>query len=627
MLKNYLKIIFRTLVSDGLYTAIVVLGLSVGISVCMTIAQYVHFESSFDTQYKDVDQIFYTYQTWRLDGHVEDHLSHPAVAPLIKEKISAVESAIRIAPSGLNRGADWVIKKLRDEKIVDYSRIDNMYFADEETLEFFSIKMLQGDAHTALRDKESIVLTQSVAKRFFADEDPLNQTLQILAISFKVTGVMEDPTPHSSLQYTAFLSLKLLDSFQGEGYLAANWTWPIFQTFIKIKPGADRDSVEKQINQAASVDLANLKSTYNIDESVRLYPFKDFHFFKPYNSTGSSPVAFSGDSRMIYFFTALGLLIIIISWANHINLTVARAVHRAKEVGLRKVNGATRNNLVSQFLLEFLLLNIIAFILALTFTQLTFQIFADAIASRATWELWRTPWFWASAILLIIASTLVSGIYPAFVISNYNPIKVLKGNFARSQSGTVLRQVLVLIQFGLSSILVMSIYVISKQLSFLQNRDLGMSVDKVMVIRLADLDQTLDKNLAFDRWMARNAVSTGVVNASCVSNYPGDAEPREQLYYLKANPAKKIFLVTNSITQDYFETMKISLLAGRSFNDQQAADSSHVIINETAAHAMGFDDPIEAVGHEIVFSLDVVREYKITGIVKDFDGSLKQPIL
>ena len=197
---------------------------------------------------------------------------------------------------------------------------------------------------------------------------------------------------------------------------------------------------------------------------------------------------FTGDRRMINFFITLGIIILIISWVNYINLTTARALRRAKEVGLRKVNGASRKNIILQFIIEFFSLNVISLLLALTITQLCFGTFARSIGSNAEWILWKEPAFWIIALGFLICSTLASGLYPAFVMSNYNPAKVLKGVYSRSQGGIRIRRGLVMAQVGLSVFLLMSIYVIAHQLNYMQTKNLGMSSEQVLVIRLDELD-------------------------------------------------------------------------------------------------------------------------------------------
>jgi len=515
-------------------------------------------------------------------------------------------------------------RKARDYSIVQPHK--PYVFSGPAILDFFSIPMLAGDPHTALLDPQSMVISKSVADKFFPNESPLGQTLHVYIFEFTITGVMEDLPPNSSLQCNVFFSMNFVNSVleKEEGYLEANWTWSNFQTFIRIQPDADYQAVEKKINVAASDQLTHLKKKFNIDETIHLFPFTDFHFYKPYNSAGVSPVEFTGDKRMLKFFAAIAVLIMIISWANYVNLTIARALRRAKEVGVRKVSGAGRTNLVLQFLLEFFFLNAVSLMVAFTITQLAFNIFASSIGSRAEWILWEESWFWLAVVLFLLISTLASGAYPALVMSNYSPVKVLKGNFSRSQSGTKLRHALVIVQFGLSAFLLMGIYVISRQLIYMQTKDLGLSVEQILVVRLDDLDTAINKDVAFDRLKAKIQSRDDILSTAAISNYPGDKEPRSQQYTLSDDPDKKSFVEVTTITEDYMNTMGISLLYGRTFNDDQISDSTHIIINETAARLFGFENPESALGHELIFT-GYKEKYAVVGIVKDFSTSIKDP--
>jgi len=619
MFRNYFKIIFRNFFSDGMYSSIIVTGLAVGIAVSLIIGQYVYFELSFDKQYKDRDRIYYTYMNWQEQQGAQDMNCHPAIGPMIEKTIPEAESAIRIVPIGIERGDEWILRRVKDGELVKYSRTDKMYRADDEIFEFFSIPMIEGDPKTALKDPSSIVITRSIADLFFPGESPLDKTLMINLYTeeFKITGVIEDASPNSSLQYNVFFSMN-----RANWNIDSNWTQPRFQTFIKLGPSADYQLVEKKINEAAAPNLSILQKKYNIDESIRLYPFRDFHFYKPFNSTGTSPVAFTGDKRMLGFFAALAILILIISWSNYINLTIARALRRAKEVGLRKVNGAARRDLVFQFLLEFFLFNAISLLLAFTITQLVFNSFAVAIGSAASWALWKEPIFWLCIVAFLVFSTVVSGVYPAMVMANYNPVKVLKGSFSRSQSGARLRRALVLIQFGMSAVLLMGIYVTFRQLVFMQNKDLGLATEQVLVVRLTDLPKDMNPYTAFERWKSVVHNQKNVKSVAVVSNYPGDFEARSQSYYPTAKPDNKSFLDFNFVSEDYFKTMNIPFLAGHTFNDDLSTDTTGVIINEDAVYQLGFDNPEEALGQGVTFTA-YDFQFEIIGVVKNFSTDLK----
>jgi putative ABC transport system permease protein len=619
MISNYLKVIFRNLFSDGLFTAVIVFGLAVGIAVCLIIGQYAYFEFSFDKHYKDNERIYYTYIHWLESDGEYDELCHPAVGPLIKISIPDAESVVRIAPIGTgNRQDEWVLSREKEGQVVEFGRIDHMYRADPEVFDFFSIPMIEGDPKTALVNPGNGVITKSVADRFFPGESALNKTLKVSVFDFTVTGVIEDPAPNSTLRYNVFFPFyigfdKSVDS---------NWIWPEFRTFVKLNSGTDYHAVEEKTNQAASVQLSKLKKTYNVDESIRLYPFNEFHFYKPYRSSGVSTVKFTGDKRIVAFFVAIAVLILIVCWANYINLTIARSLVRAKEVGLRKINGASRPNLILQFLLEFFTLNLISMFIAFTITQIVFTSFASSIGSDAEWVLWKYPLFWLIVLCFLFISTLISGIYPAFVMSGYNPVRVLKGKFSRSKGGTLLRKVLVFVQFGLASILMMSIYVITRQLNYLQTKDLGMSPEQVLIIRLENLPMDIrnDRARAYEIWKSKIERMTGVSFFSASGFYPGDKTLRYG-FYTKGNSTTSLRMMRSVTSPGYLHTMGIKLLYGRDFKDIPA-DTTSIIISETAAREFGYEDPEKALGEKLTFTT-FDYGYEIVGIVKDFTPSRK----
>lgn len=608
-----------------MYTFIIVFGLAIGIAVCLMIAQYIDFELSFDRHVEDKDRIHYGYLKWGGSDGGLDGKCFPAIGPFFKNSIPEVESTVRIIPVGFDDGSRFTLRREGDGKIIFYSQEDDLFLADAEILQFFSIPLNIGNAEKALQEPNSVVITRKLAEKFFPAEDPMNKTLIVQVNNFRlesrITGVTENPTPNSSIQFSALFSMETLKSAWD---LDKQWTYGEFQTFIKLYPGSDFNSVQRKINAAAS-PLRALESKLNVKLSIHLSPFADFHFFRHQNTVTTSGVQFTGDKKIITYFAILAGLVLIISWGNYINLTTARALRRAKEVGLRKVNGANRKNLVVQFLIEFFFFNTVSILLAFTIAQLLFSQFAQAIGSDATWVFWTNPLFWLIIVFFLVLSTLVSGIYPAFIMSNYKPSTVLKGNFNRSQSGTAIRKGLVLVQFGMSVFMIMSIYVISRQLFFLQRQDLGMSIDQVVVIRTNEIDLKLSRFAAFQQWKLRIENLDYIKGVSAADLFPGENKPRAIVFHLSADAAKtpKTFLDT-VIGEDYFQTMGLELLYGRDFIADQEADLDKVLINEKTALDLGFGDPASCLGEEITH-METGVKYKIIGVVKDFNLNLKIP--
>ena len=535
--------------------------------------------------------------------------------------IPEVESSVRLLNTTAYDGNSRTLRREENGRLLFHSKADKLFLADPDVLKFFSVPMLHGNAESALREPNSMVITRSLAQKFFPNEDPINKILKGGSFEWRITGVTEDPAPNSTLQFNVLCSIKFIKQ-QGLD-IDQGWQNGEFQTFTRLHPGTDFKTVESKINALAK-PLRPLEEQLKVKLSLHLYPFEDFHFFRHNNSFTDEGIQFTGDKKLLRYLAILSVLILTISLANYINLTTARALRRAKEVGLRKVNGASRKNLIAQFLIEFSFQNLISFLLALTMAQFLFPVYARAIGSKATWILWTNPWFWLIMVLIFAFCTACSGIYPAFVLSDYKPAKVLKGNFTRSQSGIAIRKGLVLIQFSLSVIMIMSIYVISRQLFFLQDKDLGIGIDQVMVIRTNELDDNVKRDATYQQLKSKIGNHENVISISSCGDFPGSRSPRQMTFHLDSDKEKKPRpLLVNNIGENYFKTMGLQLLHGRDFTADAVPDSTHVVINEMAARELGFTEPHAAVGEQLI-SPDTRKKYEIIGIIKDFNLNLKE---
>ncbi|MEO8473739.1 MAG: ABC transporter permease [Chryseolinea sp.] len=619
MIVSYFRLVLRHFLNDKLHTTIVVGGLAIGIASALIIAQYIQFELSFDKSVADRDDIYYTYLDWMSSDESVDGPCFPAMATLAKETMPEVIDAVRIvAPMGKSK---YIVRREENGKILTYADVEDLYFVDPAVFSFFSIPLLKGDAKTALLQPKSIVITKSLAEKFFPSEDPINKILITMLQDGKkdesvVTGIVADPT-NSSLRYNVFYSMNTVRKFWD---LDHAWAAPEFQTFIKLQPGSDYKIAEAKLLSQAQ-PIRKLEEQLNTKISIHLFPFKDFHFFRHHNSHIMRQIQFTGDKRLLVYFAILGGLIILISWANYINLTTANAISRAKEIGLRKISGASRENLITQFFVEFFLLNAISILLALTVTQLSFDVFARIIGTKAEWIFWTKPVFWIAAVIWTIMSTIISGLYPALVISGYKPVKVLKGNFSRSHVGVSVRKVLVVFQFALSVFMIMSIYVISRQLHFMQQKDLGMSVDQVVVIPTTQLVGS--KADSFNQLKMKLETNDRFRSLTTTSEYPGESIDRSMIFFRTLDVERKPHeLAKNTVGENYFKTMGIRIKHGRDFLSGQLSDSAKAIISEQAALVLGFKDASSAIGEKIT-SGDTQNAYEVIGVVKDFELNVK----
>jgi putative ABC transport system permease protein len=634
MLRNYLKVILRNFAADRMYTFINVFGLGVGIAASLMIAQYAQFELSFDKLIPDRDRIFYLYIRAEWQQAIWEGDCHPGVGPLLERTVPEVEAFARMAPVGMDWGSEFVLRREEQNRIQYHSRESDLYFADQAILDIFSIPLLQGKRDKALTEPNTVIITEMLADKFFPQESPLNKTLKIQTTygisEYEVTGITPNPALNSSLQYAALFSMENTNAIylkNSKRKTEEVWDHFIYRTFVKLPEAVDPALVEKKFEAALAIPFSDLekKRNFNFKQSIRLLPITDLHFFRP--EVGANTFKFTGDKRVISFFIILACLILIISWVNYINLATARALKRAKEVGLRKVNGARRMDLVVQFLMEFFILNTISLLLAFTLAQGLFPLFADAIGTNAAWILWRQNFFWFSILIFLIVSTLASGAYPAFIVSGYSPSRVLKGNFLTSSMGSVLRKTLVLTQFGFSILLMVSIFVVYRQLDYMQNKDLGMIADQVLVLRASNLDTAIDRRMAFRQWKVKagNIKNTSHVSAAWL--YPGESKTRGQFIYrsLDLNQEGRI-LGPNMVSSGFFNTMGMTIIEGRDFLENQVSENNKVIINETGILDLGFKDAASAVGQWVTFRKFQDKEYQIIGVVKDFNTSMKVAI-
>lgn len=628
MLLNYLKVIFRNFITDRMYTLINIFGLSVGIAASLMIAQYVQFELSFDRDIKHTDPVYRMYMRLRGQGWEVDHGGHPAIGSYLKKNFPDITSLARIIPVGLEWNREYLLRRENQEGDYVFSKEIGFFYAEPEILQMFAIPMIEGNPEVALNEPNSIVITKAIADKFFLRESALNKTL-ILQTShglkdYQVTGVTPNPSANSTLQYSALLSMKDGD----EVFLKTTgrkvddiWHYPsVCITYVTLTPGVNVNQVTEKFNEALTEPFSEWEKKFSIKNSIWFLPFTEVHFYRPMG--WGTTIRFTGDKRVVIFFTTLAILIMVISWVNYINLTTARALKRAKEVGLRKVNGASRKNIVLQFLLEFFILNLISLLLALTFVQVFFPFFIATMGSSAKWIFWKEPIFWIMVTILLLVSTLASGCYPAFVLSRYNPSKVLKGSFSRSSTGSQLRRGLVLGQFGLAAFLLLSIYVVFEQLLYMQNKDVGIDTEQVMIVRTNEIDTTLDRRVAFQRWKQQVETINNIVSTAASSRSPGDLGQQKGFYHRSLDESQdQRWFFPNLVSKEFFNTIGMTLLAGREFQDQPG-EMYKVILNETAARSLGFEDLVDAIGTSIGnrrYSYDSTHayDYEIIGIVKD----------
>jgi len=613
MLTNYFKIALRNLLKHKFYSLLNILGLSIGIASFLFILLYTQEELSYDKYHDRADDIV------RIDFHarlgenefVSANNSAP-LGPTLAREYPEVESYCRFRDRGsyLIKYGD---KHYKEEDII---------YADSTFFKFFNIPLLQGDRNLALTEPNSIVISERMAKKYFGEEDPLGKSVILdNDQSTMVTGVMSEIPSNTHFHYDFLVSLSSMDQSREE-----NWGSNNFNTYALLNPGVDLEEFEKKIQITFRKGFEPVLVSYvgtTWDEfmaagNYALYDvtkLTDIHLY----SDKSEELAANGDSRYIYIFGLIGLFILLIAGINFVNLTTARSMNRAKEVGVRKVVGAEKANLIKQFLSESTIISFVALIFSFGFIYLALPGFNDLSAKEFKIADFSSSFFIASALGIAALTGLLSGIYPAIYLSSFKPVKVLKGALIGNKNKSLFRNALVVFQFFITTLLIIGTVVVFQQLNYMQNKKLG--YDKEQVLVLNDVYALGDQTQAFKERI-KNHPS---VKHTSISGFLPVASSRNTSSYFKGkNPSQEnAILISNwRVDFDYVKTMGMEIVKGRDFDANLATDSMGLVINEELARQLGYDDPIgEYMSGYTGNEATDMEFYQIIGVIKNFHFS------
>ena len=596
MWHNYFTVALRNLYRNRVFSAINILGLSVGMVASLLIFQYVAFEQSYDAFHPGAEDIYRI----QLDSYQQGKLafrsatSFPATAPTLKRDFPEVLEATRLLDS--------------DGGVITYNQVqyreNHYYFADNSAPAVLHIPFLKGDPNTALQDPNAVVLSESTARKYFGDEEPMGKMLRLGNDPYLVKGVFMDYPKNSHLV------LDLLFSFpEKHKEAASNWGWYDFYTYVKLRPGTDPDRFEAKIK--------NLVMQYSPERAQRgrrdellLQPLRSIYLYSDLNQEAEA----NGNGQAVRFLLVIAFFILAIAWINYINLATARAADRAKEVGIRKAIGARRGQLVRQFLAESALLNGAAAAVALLLVRFALPSYNTLTGKALSWSQWGQPSLWGTALLTLVVGSLLAGMYPAFVLSGFRPIAVLKGRLQGAPGGLALRQTLIVFQFAASVLLIVGTLTVYKQLRYMQAQDLGFDPEQTLVLRGPGVhDSTYSLRASSFR---QELVNAGIAPRVTASTYvPGIEIIWTTNYRRKGQPSQESNTVyVTAIDDAFLEAYGIGLAAGRNFSPSFGTHRKGVLLNETAAKLFGFRNPQEAINQEIAgYDTSVV-----VGVVKDY---------
>jgi putative ABC transport system permease protein len=593
MIKNYFKTAWRNLRKNKMLSFINITGLAIGMSVAILIGLWMYDEISFDRNFQNYDRIAKVIQNVTNNGEVQTWSSVPY--PLAEELRKNYGSDFKHIVMAVNWGHH--VLTYGDKKL----KQTGGYF-EKEMPEMFSLKMLRGD--NSLNDPASILLSASAAKAYFGNEDPINKMIQIDDRPVvKVTGVYEDFPRNSTFADLNFVSTWDFLYSSDEGYKAMEDPWrPNFTTlFVQLNDNADLKTVSAKIKDAKLKKVnANLQKK---KPALFLQPMNAWHLYAEYKNGVNT----GGAIKYVWMFGIIGAFVLLLACINFMNLSTARSEKRAKEVGIRKTVGSLRRQLIMQFFSESLLTVAFAFALSLLIVQLTLPFFNE-VAGKQVNILWSNPFFWFISIGFIIFTALISGSYPAFYLSSFRPVKVLKGTFKAGRFAAIPRKVLVIVQFTVSVTLIIGTIVVYQQIQFAKNRPVGYTRNGLVTVLSMTSNIHDHFNVVKDELMQTGAI---VSMAEAGSPTTGTWSSTSGLDWNGKDPNLSIDFINIDVSNDYGKTIGWQFKEGRDFSKDFATDSSALVLNEAAAHFMGFKN---AIGETVRWW---GKSYKVIGVVNN----------
>ncbi len=613
MFKNYFKTALRNLSKNKFYTSINIIGLAVGLATCLLIFLYVVDELSYDKYNANADRIYRVNNEIKFNGNYLDLAQVPAVmgSTMLRE-MPQVQQYVR-----MNWHGSFLVKK-GDENIQE----QRVAYADSTLFDVFTLPVIAGNAKTALKDYHSLVITESIAKKYFNSTDVVGKTMLMNDTSnYKITAVIKDVSKQSHFHFDFFVPM--LENF---GNNEDNWLSENYTTYILLKKNADVKQVEAQLNPFMDRHVGpQLQSFVNISLSdfkkggsyirASLTPLTAIHL----HSNKQGDLEGNGNAEYVYIFSGIALMILLIACVNFMNLSTARSSNRAKEVGVRKVLGSLRANLIQQFLTESFLISFIALVIAILLAWLLLPYFNQLAGKEISAATLLQPSMLLSLIVLMLIVGLLAGSYPAFFLSSFQPIDVLKGKLAKGFKRSWLRNSLVVFQFVISIVLIFGTIVIYNQLNYIHNKDIGFNRKQVVIVNHAN-------TLGNQAETFRNELLqvSGVQSATMSGYLPVNYGRNSNTYFTSPtlDPTTGINVQAWTVDENYVPTLGLKIVEGRNFSPQFLTDSTGIIINEAAAKFLATKNLL----NKKIYTLKDIQskqliDFHIIGIVKNFNFS------
>ena len=611
MFKNYLKTAFRNLAKNKGFTFINVFGLALGLATCMLIVFYVFDELSYDRFNVNADRIYRVNNDIKFGGNTNSFAVSPApLAAAYQAELPQVEQTVRFRDKG-----GFTVKKgemrIKERRVI---------YADPTVFTIFTFPMLQGNPATALKDPHTVVINESMAKKYFGNADAVGKTLVTNdSVLYKVTGVIQDIPVQAHFNYDFFLSMASLPESKDGSWVSNN-----FVTYLLLKKGASAKAVEAmgpamvrehvgpQLLSIIHLNIDQLEKSGNYFR-LNLTPLLDIHL----HSAREAELGMNGNIQIVYIFSAIAIFILLIACVNFMNLSTARSSNRAREVGVRKVLGSPRKYLIAQFLSESVMVTFIATVIAIVGAKLLLPLFNQMSGKTLVIDAHTLVWLIPVLLVLVVVIGCLAGSYPAFFLSAFRPIDVLKGKLSAGFKGGWLRSSLVVFQFFISICLIIGTLVIYNQLKYIQSKDLGYNREQILVVQNA-------YNIGRQTPVFKKEVEKmpGVQSVTLTGFLPTEGYNNSTTLFEDHSMDSKRALSAQfwSVDDTYIPTLSMKMVAGRNFSHLMGSDSSAIIINEAAARKLGLTDPL----NKILFlptdnMAKNVKQVHIIGVVKDFN--------
>ncbi len=610
MIRNYFKIAWRNLTHNKWFSAINIFGLSIGLATCLIIMLFVNHELGYDRFHKKADRIARVYFEGNVQGEkMKEAVVMAPVAAAMRRDFPEVEDATRL------QSFDWTPKLLVDNREF---RSDRVVYADPNFFDVFTLPFIQGDSKTALTEPNTVVLTKDVARKYFGEEEALGKMIRFKTENkapMKVTGVIENIPLNSHFQFGLLASTEGLEEAKQQ-----NWMISDYFTYVVLRNKNDFETLEAkipelvdkyigpQMKEGTGQTLAEFRKggsslIFHLQRITNVHLHSDFYY----------DLSAPGDIRYVYIFGAIALFMLLIACINFMNLSTAGASKRSREVGIRKVLGSMKGELVGQFLVESTIIAAIALVLSLGFVKLSLPLFNHLSGQHLAFSFVEKPLLVPVLLGIILFTGLVAGSYPAFYLSSFQPVAVLKGKQVQAKGRISLRSALVVFQFFISIMLIVSTTVVYRQLSYIRHKDVGFDKDKIMVI--SNAGALGNKTDVFSRELQRDPA---VISISASRYLPVNGGGNNNFFvFTDQEPGKLVKTLRYEIDEQYIPTLGIQVKEGRNFSREYGTDSSAVILNEAAVKALIWHG--SPLGQTISRTSKGKKElYHVVGVVKDF---------